>query len=211
MKITRFAVVILAALALAAIPAAAQLGRVTGAVNNTLGGQASAQHGNSGLGVDLGSTTQGTLGAEAGDPFSGLGQAAGNTTDAAAQTTRESAQKTKKAAGQAEAKSKDTLDASAQKTEAASDSATQKAEGASVDANANASSSTSVQAGGKSASASSDTSAQAGAAAVNANSGAGKQTGMDRAETRGRKNAKANQAIDRNQARQDSNTHNPKN
>jgi hypothetical protein len=48
----------------------------------------------------------------------------------------------------------------------------------------------------------SSTSAQAGAGAANANSGSDKQKGMDRAETRGQKNAAAKQAIDRNEARQ---------
>ena len=97
MKVTRFAFLMTAALALAAMPAMAQLGHVGGAVGSTLGGQATAQHGNNGLGVGLGSQTQGTLGVDAGDAVNDMGQKVDNTADRAQDKTRETAQKTHKA------------------------------------------------------------------------------------------------------------------
>lgn len=207
MKVSRFAILMTAALALAAMPAMAQLGHVGGAVGSTLGGQATAQHGNNGLGVGLGSQTQGTLGVDAGDAVNDMGQKVDNTTDRAQDKTRETAQKTHKAAKKTADKTEDAAESTADKSKTAADKTADKAKGTSVDANA--SSSTHVQAGKSSTEVDSQTSVKAGAGSANANSGADKQKGMDRAETRGKKNAKANQAIDRNEARQD-NTSTPR-
>jgi hypothetical protein len=201
MRNAKITFLLIAVFAWAALPASAQLGVHVGGATSAVGQVGGAgQH----AGAGLGSSLDTAVGANS----DGLHR----TTDGVTETTKNTAEKTSKKTKQTADKAKDKSKKTVAKTEDQADKTVDQAKSTDAGAGVQASSSTSVNAGGNSASVNSssntDANASGNGAAVsgsnsssmsaNSNSGDDKQKGLDRAEDRVT-NPNAKQQLEKNE------------
>jgi len=203
MRNAKITFILIAVFAWAALPAAAQLGVHVGGATSAVG-----QVGGAGqnVGAGLGSTIDSTVGANT----DGLHK----TTDGVTDTTKKTADNTKKNTKQTADKTKDTTKKTVAKTEDKTDKTVDKAKSTDAGAGVQASSSTSVNAGGNGASVNSSTDTDANAsgsgASVNGSSNTGAAANTSTPATKSGEPEKESDSSDAKQTAKNSKGHGQK-